>query len=244
MEVTCSDSSEDTVDPQLDHELCRLQEHFETKRPHLTSCASQIQERRRKLRHEQSALDSLPLDLLAKEWLDYSSVNLSTRSYLASHLLPTLVMGLNSLLIEVSKQGLDNEPRPHHDFNPIDFLARYLMRNNPKHCRCPPEASPYNRSMRRIAEELKALLCSEEDKEMARLKAESKERTQRRLQQQEEKQREENRRVARLDDMFKLWELESGEGIPACQVRQYIVYTIPLYGIVAAKRDLINSSLI
>ena len=219
MEITCSETPESNVDPQWDYELLHGRQHFEGKRSHLTAFALQTQGHRRKLRQEQYLLNSLPLDLLAKEWLDHSSVNLSTRAYLASRLLPTLIMGLDNLLVEVSKQGLhDVDSEPHHNFNPVNFLARYLMRNNPKYCSNLPEASPYSRSMQRVADELNALFRSAEDSEIVKLKTESKLRTQQRLQQQEDEQREENRRTTRLDKVFKHWELGTGEGIPASQV--------------------------
>ena len=218
MEATCSETPEEIVGPQWDYELLQGRQYFEGKSSHLTSFALQTQRHRRKLRQEQFVLNSLPLDLLAEEWLGRSSVSLSTRAYLASRLLPTLVMGLDNLLVEVSKQGLHIEPQPHHNFNPVNFLARYLMRNNPKYCGNLPEMSPYNRSMRRVADELNTLFSTTEDEEIVKLKAESKLRTQQRLQEQRDKLLEENRRVMKLDEVFKHWELGTGEGIPASQV--------------------------
>lgn len=218
MEITCT-SSETSIDPQWDSELHqRQQQHFKGKRSHLVGFASQTQAHRRKLRHKQSILNSLPLDLLAREWLDHSGVSLSTRAYLVSRLLPTLIMGLDDLLVEVSEQGSDGEPQTHHSFNPIDFLARYLMRNNPKYNSNLPATSPYTRSMRRIADELNALLRATEDNEIVALKAESKQRTQQMLRVHEDERREENWKTTRLDEVFKHWELGAGEGIPANQV--------------------------
>ena len=47
---------------------------------------------------------SVPLELLAKEWLTWHGGEAETRAYLVERLLPTLVMSLESLLTEVKNK--------------------------------------------------------------------------------------------------------------------------------------------
>lgn len=49
-----------------------------------------------------SAQVRVPLDLLAREWLDERKAPADTRAYLVEKLLPTLVVGIEKLLTEVS----------------------------------------------------------------------------------------------------------------------------------------------
>jgi len=62
------------------------------------------------------------------------------------------------LLIEAEKRGFIDEdsssPMSRDTFNPINLLAQYLMRNNPRYCQL-QETSPYVRGLRRVAEDLK-----------------------------------------------------------------------------------------
>ena len=47
---------------------------------------------------------SLPLELLAEEWLKEECGDIATKTYLMDKLLPTLILGLEKLLTEVSMQ--------------------------------------------------------------------------------------------------------------------------------------------
>ena len=93
--------------------------------------------------------------MLAGEWLDEVDAPLDVRYYLVETLLPTLVMGLEKLLREASQKNvLDEDVTSPTAFNPINYLAQYLMRNNPRFSNF-SEASRYNRSMRLVQQELK-----------------------------------------------------------------------------------------
>jgi len=54
----------------------------------------------------------------------------------------------------VEKRDLVETELPDCNFNPINYLAHYIMRNNPRYSNF-NEASPYIRGLRNVAEQLK-----------------------------------------------------------------------------------------
>ena len=105
----------------------------------------------------------IPTEILARDWLNAIEATLETRAYLVEKVLPTLILGVEKLLNEADKRKLANG-RDERDpnFNPINFLAQYLMRNNPKYSNF-SEASPYVRGLREVMEDLKRELFNIED---------------------------------------------------------------------------------
>lgn len=104
----------------------------------------------------------IPIDVLAREWLNKSEETVENRAFLVDKVMPTLVMGLEKLLVRVEQLGLKEITEPDRNFNPINFLAQFLMRNNPKYTNF-FESSPYVRGLRAVSDELKAELFDLEE---------------------------------------------------------------------------------
>lgn len=104
----------------------------------------------------------IPIEVLARDWLNDNEATLEVRTYMVDKVLPTLILGVEKLLSEADKRGLTDENMDDADFNPINFLAQYMMRNNPRYSNF-SEASPYVRGIREVSEELKKQLFNIED---------------------------------------------------------------------------------
>lgn len=165
---------------------------------------------RRRLSHEEKeAANKVPLNILAKEWLDQQKASLDTRSYLVENVLPTLVIGLEKLLTEVTSRNLVDSAEPQDDFNPINFIAQYLMRNNPQYSNF-AESHPYCKTMKQVSDELKKIAYSLESSKLAELRTQSKQRCAVREEEEERRGVEENRKIKLLEDICKKW-LQTGE---------------------------------
>ena len=79
-------------------------------------------------------LHELALEMLTQDWLK-KDADPSTLLYLTEKVLPVLVMSLEQLLVVVSRKGLEDQEGFRDDFNPVNFLAEYLMRHNPRYPR-------------------------------------------------------------------------------------------------------------
>lgn len=96
----------------------------------------------------------IPMQMLAREWFYQIDSSIEMRAYLIEHFLPILVLGCERVLNEAQARDLVELNRKHDDFNPINCLAQFLMRNNPKFNNH-NETSPYVKAMRELYEELK-----------------------------------------------------------------------------------------
>lgn len=104
----------------------------------------------------------IPMDLLTKEWFDENKTTVQTRIYLLEKLLPTLILGLENLLTEVEKKNLNVLDKAHPYFNPINFLAQFLMRHNPKYYNL-PEDDAYIIGLQHVTQELKNYVADIKD---------------------------------------------------------------------------------
>ncbi|XP_072445282.1 EF-hand calcium-binding domain-containing protein 5-like [Chiloscyllium punctatum] len=128
----------------------------------------------KKRKHEKAVLEKkVPLDLLTKEWFNENQLTVQTRLYLLEKLLPTLILGLEKLLMEVEKNHLTVLATPHPYFNPINFLAQYLMENNPQYNR-PANENPYIHGLKHVVEQLNSHIVDIKYSRLSTLKAETK----------------------------------------------------------------------
>ena len=165
-----------------------------------------VREARRKLSpEERKAASKVSLEVLADEWLTQQKASLEMRYYLVENLLPTLVIGLEKLLMEVSSRNLVTTIEQQPDFNPINFVAQYLMRNNPRYSNF-EEAHPYCKSMKQVAKELKRLAYSVEENKLAELKAKSKDRCEvRRIEEERRIKMLSKRKELLRDNVYSKW---------------------------------------
>ena len=163
----------------------------------------------------------LPIDLLAKEWLNLAKPSIDSRLYLLEQVLPPAILGVEKLCTEVSRRGLENSSTlTPGGFNPINYLAQHMMRNNPRYSNF-AEASPYMRGLRQIANELREQVSSMEENKLFRLKAEARRRREEReCQEAMEREREAEKRQL-LEEVFDNWVIHEEVTIETAQVRHW-----------------------
>lgn len=103
---------------------------------------------------EKKAERKIPKETLAREWFNIDNMTLNTRAYLLDKLLPTLVVGMENMLMQVEKKKLLSEADIPTKFDPIIYLGEYLMRNNPLYIK-DSGMSGYQREMKNVTENLK-----------------------------------------------------------------------------------------
>ncbi|KAM6239373.1 EF-hand calcium-binding domain-containing protein 5 [Spheniscus humboldti] len=159
-----------------------------------------------------------PCDWLSKEWFSEEKESLDTRIYLLDKLLPTLVPGMEKLLMEVERKNVlapDKEP---NKFNPINFLGEYLMRHNPQYC-ISTKPGPYLRGMKMVTEELKTEMPGTTSERLARMKSEAKNKRKEREQVDNMKSQVKEMRKEALAIQFKEWAVDVSGRIPFALVQ-------------------------
>lgn len=169
--------------------------------------AVRAERKERLLSEKEDAIElarKVPMDILARDWLNDIGATADIRAYLVEKLLPTLILAIEKLLVEVNKRDLIDTNEPSPTFNPINFVAQYLMRNNPRYSNF-SEASPYIRGLRQVAEDLRNQVYSYEDNRLAQIKAEARRKREEREQQERMAQVSSRRRIEALADHFTEW---------------------------------------
>ncbi|KAJ1186093.1 hypothetical protein NDU88_002877 [Pleurodeles waltl] len=174
---------------------------------------SQVKAEEEKLRQKS------PPDPLASEWFSADKQTVDTRVYLLDKLLPTLVPGVEKLLKEVEKRHLLDPPgTTSPTFNPVNFLAETLMRNNPQFVGG-QKTTAYARGLKQAVKDLKSKVFELEFNRLAQLKQEMKETLEKREKLEDiEAQVKETRKEA-LALQFPEWTLDVSGRIPAAVIQ-------------------------
>ncbi len=118
-------------------------------------------------------LQRIPIDMLSTQWLQSCTLSRQTREFLAESLLPQVVLGLERILRDADKRGLCDESGARSDvnFNPINRLAEFIMRNNPRYSNLGGAAcaTPYARGIKDVLDSLKEEMFLKSGTELAEL---------------------------------------------------------------------------
>ncbi|XP_027747330.1 EF-hand calcium-binding domain-containing protein 5 isoform X1 [Empidonax traillii] len=159
-----------------------------------------------------------PCDSLAREWYSEERETLDTRIYLLDKLLPTLIPGVENLLMEVERKHVLVSDKDPGTFDPINYLAEYLMRHNPLYG-VSPKPGPYVRGMKIVAEELKSLMRGTTSERLVKMKAEAKEKREAREEMERKQAEERGMRKEALTVLFKEWTVDGKDRIPVALVQ-------------------------
>ncbi|TFJ99506.1 EF-hand calcium-binding domain-containing protein 5 [Platysternon megacephalum] len=154
-----------------------------------------------------------PLDWLSEEWLSEEKMTRDTRAYLLDKLLPTLVPGVEKLLMEVERKKMLETDQDPPKFDPINFLGEYLMRHNPQFDTS-AKLDPYKRGMKAVMEELKTQVPDTALNRLARMKSEVKKNREQREQVEKIKSQVTEMRKEALAVQFKEWTLDVSGKLP------------------------------
>ncbi|XP_026717558.1 EF-hand calcium-binding domain-containing protein 5 [Athene cunicularia] len=182
-----------------------------------------LQETKVKMIHSQKAKEENvekrePCDWLFKEWFSGDKETLDTRIYLLDKLLPTLIPGMEKLLMEVERKNVLTPDKKSAKFNPIIFLGEYLMRHNPRYS-ISTKPGPYLRGMKMVTEELKTEMPGTTSERLARMRAEAKNKRKEREQVDNMKSQLKEMRKEALAIQFKQWTVDVSGRIPVALVQ-------------------------
>nr|XP_009671286.1 PREDICTED: EF-hand calcium-binding domain-containing protein 5 [Struthio camelus australis] len=182
-----------------------------------------LQETKVKMIHAQKAKEEEvkkrePCDWLSKEWFSKEKYSLDTRTYLLDRLLPTLIPGVEKLLMEVERRKMLATDKYPIKFDPINFLGEYLMRHNPQSDFF-TKPGPYVRGMKMVTEELKTEVPDTASNRLARMKFEAKSKRKQREQVENIKSQVKEKRKKALAIQFKEWTVDVSGRIPIALVQ-------------------------
>ncbi|XP_054545128.1 EF-hand calcium-binding domain-containing protein 5 isoform X2 [Talpa occidentalis] len=155
----------------------------------------------------------LPRDDLAREWFNTDNMTLNTRAYLLDKLLPTLIPGVEKMLMQVEKKTLLEKADIPTKFDPINYLGEYLMRNNPYYIK-DSGMSGYQRVMKDVTEHLKIHVPNTISNRVSKMKENIKQKRAQKQSIQEVKVKVTNTRKEALQEQFDEWILDPKGMIP------------------------------
>nr|KAF6455806.1 EF-hand calcium binding domain 5 [Rousettus aegyptiacus] len=180
-----------------------------------------IYEDNQKKELEKKAQKKLPKDNLAKEWFNTENMTLNTRAYLLDKLLPTLVPGVEKMLMQVENRELLTEIDIPIKFDPINYLGEYLMRNNPNYIK-DSGMSGYQRVMRDVTEDLKIHVPSTISNRVSKMKEKVKQKQEQRESINKVKVEVANTRKQALQEQFNEWILDPKGMIPMIVIQNVL----------------------
>uniref|UniRef100_A0A673UNX6 EF-hand calcium binding domain 5 n=1 Tax=Suricata suricatta TaxID=37032 RepID=A0A673UNX6_SURSU len=170
---------------------------------------------------EKKAEQKLHRDNLAKEWFNTEKMTLNTRAYLLDKLLPTLVPGVEKLLMQVEKKQKWTEADITTKFDPTNHLGEYLMRNNPSYFK-DSGLSGYQKMMRDVTEDLKIHIPNTSGNRVSKMKESIKQKREQRECINEVKVKVANTRKQALQEQFSEWILDPKGMIPMVVIQNVL----------------------
>ncbi|XP_061439686.1 uncharacterized protein LOC133363936 isoform X2 [Rhineura floridana] len=153
-----------------------------------------------------------PPDSQTRDWFSEEMMTLETRAYLLDKLLPTLIPGVEKLLMVAErKKVVEMEESEPCTFNPLIFLGEYLMRHNPAYD-IPAIPNPYG--MKVVADEMKTHVPETTMHKLAQMKMLVKEKRGQREQVEKIKAHVKDMRKEALSMQFKEWTMDFTRQIP------------------------------
>ena len=151
----------------------------------------------------QEVASSTVIDSLANEWwsTNFSSIVIND---LLENLLPLVVLACEKVLNEADEHHLIETATPDRSFNPINRLASFLMRNNPKYMHY-SSLSPYHYAMKTLLQTKKTQVLKVYGEEETSLRTVLKQRQDERGQQRDLIAKEQERRTNLLKELFQDW---------------------------------------
>ncbi|XP_053222515.1 EF-hand calcium-binding domain-containing protein 5 isoform X1 [Podarcis raffonei] len=160
-----------------------------------------------------------PPDKLSRDWFNDESMTLETRAYLVDKLLPTLVPGVEKLLMAAEKKkALERKESEPLTFDPITFLGEYLMRHNPAY-EISAMPNPYVRGLKAVADELKTKVPETTLHKLEQMKTLVKEKRKQREQVEKIKTHVRDMRKQALSMQFKEWTMDLTGQIPVLLIQ-------------------------
>ncbi|XP_075710447.1 EF-hand calcium-binding domain-containing protein 5 isoform X2 [Rhinoderma darwinii] len=157
-----------------------------------------------------------PADVLAREWFSQDKASVDTRTYLLDQLMPTVVHGVQSLLMELEKKKVLEDDSV--KFDPVNYLGEFLMRQNPEFI-SGTEKSAYIRGLEQVVADLKDNVFDLEFNRLGQLKEELKETQDNRVQVEGIQSQVMEKRKGALSLQFQEWTLDVSGRIPLALVQ-------------------------
>ena len=151
----------------------------------------------------QEVASSALIDSLAGEWWSGKFSPTVINDFL-ENLIPLVVLACEKVVHEADERHLIDTTTPDRSFNPINRLASFLMRNNPKYMHV-SSLSPYHYSMKSLLNTKKIQVLKVYGEEETLLRSMLKQRQDERHEKEDSVNKEEERRKDLLQILFHDW---------------------------------------